>query len=319
MLAKEPNVKKSFNADIFIRFLWPYKEVFPLWNIGVKSLYEKELRELFKVFVDSGSVNEELLENLSSHFMLGWLVNEERLKELFTSMPTVEEINSGKKFLESNIYCEAWFSANQFNYYQQYLSTIEDKNKTKWLAQAIANIVHHNSPEFLTYFKSEIKLGDSFNNELANCLAITCDFVQLLTAIESQELKQYVSGAINKLIINRRIFRLTIDKAINNYDLIKFVNDDALEVLDFLSDWKHSYSFSISKLETINQTFLIDVLNSKKDNTWKHGFLQLLDNGGDADVIWWTEQIKKPIYSTKLLVNDWFVKNNKTFIKCASL
>jgi len=319
LLEDIPHAVKLFNANMFVEYLWPNREKFPNWKIGVSELEEKDIQGLFSVASKAGDINKELLEAISCRFRLGWLDGEVRLNDLYSSMPTVDSINDGTSILESNLYNEAWYTTNQFNYYQQGLSNIEKQNKAKWLAQAISNMIYHNTPQYISHYEPHIELNDEFHKELANCIVVSCDFDMLLTALEHQELRKYVVKAINELVVNRRVYRLGIDKVIAKYDTLKTVNSRSNEIVNFLGGWISRYKFTLGKLESINESFLTDVMNVENSNSWRDQFLELIDNGGDADVDWWIGQIEEPSNTIKLIVEEWYDKNDKSFIKCASL
>lgn len=319
LLENIPNAVKVFNANMFIEYLWPNREKFPNWNIGVSELVKKDIQSLFSVARKAGDIDKELLEAISNCFRLGWLDGEVKLDDLYSSMPTVDSINDGTSILESNLYNKAWYATNQFNYYHQGLSTIEKQNKAKWLAQALSNMIYHNTPQYISNYEPHIELNDEFHKELANCFVVSCDFDMLLTALEHQELREYVFKAIGQLVENRRVFRLSIDEVIAKYDTLKAINSTSNEIVNFLGGWIHHYKFTLNKLENINESFLKDVMNIEITNSWREKFLELIDNGGKADVDWWMEQIQEPSNTIRLIVEAWYSKNNKLFIKCASL
>ncbi|TMP01607.1 hypothetical protein CWC14_00795 [Pseudoalteromonas sp. S3260] len=319
LLEDIPYAVKFFNANMFIEYLWPNREKFPNWNIGVSELVEKDIQSLFSVASKAREIDKELLEAISSRFRLGWLDGEVRLSDLYSSMPTVDDINDGTSILESNLYNKAWYDTNQFNYYHQGLAKIEKKNKAKWLAQAFSNMIYHNTPQYIGNYKPYIELNDEFHKELANCFVVSCDFDMLLTALEHQELREYVYKAIGQLVVNKRVFRLNIEKVIAKYDTLKTINTMPNETVNFLESWINRYKFTLNKLEKINESFLRDVMNIEISNSWREKFLELIGNDGNADVDWWMKQIQEPNNTIRLIVEEWYSKNNKSFIKCASL
>lgn len=319
LLNKKPVILATFNAKMFINYLWPNREIFPLWEICVSELSEKNIQNLFAIVSEEGSINEELLKAISGRFRLGWLDGEIRLSEIYVSMPTVDSINDGTSILESNIYNEDWYATNQQAYYLTNVPNLDETYRTKWLAQAISNMVYHGTPQYISHLESYIVINDEFHDELSNCLAVSCGFNELIIATENENLKEYITEAINRLIVNRRISNLSIDKAIDNYDTIKKINNTPNETLNFLSGWIDLYKFKLSKLEVITESFLIDVSNIKNSSPWRDKILELIDNGGDADINWWISQIEQPSEKIKLLVSEWYIKNHKTLTKCASL
>lgn len=313
-----PYIIKLFNARVFVYYLWPKRSTFPNWQIEVSKLAEGDIKEIFSVIGKGSHVHKELLEEISSCFKVGWLSEEEGVLEVFRDLSSVEKINEGSLILESNIYCEDWYHSSLQSYYQQGLALIEDESKTKWLAQAVANIIYHNTPQNINFYESHIELTDEFHNELANCLAVSCSFGKVLSALENQMLSKYVKEAMHILIVNNRVMRLSIDAVIRKYSNLKALNIDKGKLLSFLGGWIGRYDFSLNELKSMDESFLSDVLDTDNPNVWRSRILELIDNGGDADIDWWVEQIEKPDSSTKLIV-EWYVKNNKIFTKCGSL
>ncbi|MCF2917543.1 KAP family NTPase [Pseudoalteromonas sp. Cn5-37] len=314
---RTPIITKLFNAKMFIHYLWPNRSSFPNWQIEVRKLKESDIKEIFSVINEEHYIDKELLEEVSSRFRVGWLSEENVLLELYKEFPSVEKINAGA-LLESNIYAEEWYHSSLQNYYQRGLSFIEEESKTKWLAQAVANIIYHSTPQNINFYESHIELTDEFHNELANCLAVSCSFGKILSALENQMLSKYVTKAINILILNSRVQKLNIDAVIRKYTDLKTLNIEEDKLLHFLSGWMKSYGFTLSALEKMDELFLFDILNTNSSNEWRSKILELIDSGGEADVDWWIEQIEKPNSSIKLIV-EWYVKNNKRFNKCGSL
>lgn len=318
LLRKTPSVIKSFDANMFIEHLWPKRKVFQNWKIGGERLKENDIKNLFSV-ANKADIHKDLLEYISSCFKLGWLNEDESLIKLYSSMPSAESINDEESILESNIYNEEWYEVNLHSYYQQGLETIDKQNKPKWLAQAISNMVYHNTYQYIAYYEDYIELNDQFHNELANCFAVSCGFDQLLSSLENEELSKYVAKAINILVANKRVNRLNITQAIKNYEALKVTNTDSSTILNLLWGWQAHYKFTLKALENMNESFLKDVINIDNSDLWRDKILKLIDSGGDADIDWWIRQIKKPSPTIKLLVDEWYLKNDKSLIKCGSL
>ncbi|MBO7928017.1 hypothetical protein J5X91_17390 [Pseudoalteromonas sp. K222D] len=317
LLKYTPNIIKSFNEILFIEHLWPKRKAFPNWKVGVGKLKEVNIQSLFFVANKAQTIDKELLEYISSFFKIGWLNEEEKTIELYLSMPEVESINNGISILESNIYLEEWYRAEQQSYYQRGITAIEEQYKTKWLAQAVSNIVYHKTPEHIRYYESYIILDSEFHNELANCLAVSCEFDMLISSLENESLSKYVAEAIKILLVKKRVNKLILSQVIEKYDTIKAINIEPSAMLIFFNGWIDHYKFTLKNLEGMNKSFLNDVINIKAPDLWRDKILKIIDN--EANMDWWLKQIEKPSNTIKLIVDEWYVKNNKSFIKCGSL
>ena len=316
----KPHVIGIFNAEMYSKYLWPNRDKYPNWKIEQDSLNEKNCQELFKYSVNVDKIDESLLKKISSCYHIGWLEKGNRLKQSYPDVANIEDIIDGDSFVESNIYSESWYVTNQFNYYHSYFSQLEDESdKVKWLAQAIANIVYHGTPDYLSYFKNDIKLTNEFHVELANCLAVSCDMTKIVKQLENDSINEYLFQAVNILISNHRIFKMNISLIINKFNIIQKTKVPVNELLKILSGWKQHYVFSLDKLLTVNSSFFNAILSNDEDDNWRTSFLDLINSGGDADSEWWVEQIKRPNTNVKNIFSNWYNANNKTFQKRASL
>lgn len=313
LINREALVSSIFNAEMFVEHLWPNRDDYSNWKIKKYNLNRKNCQELFQYEENIGGLDRFFLERVSSCFRIGWL--EEDNKYLYPDVASIDSINDDSRFIESNIYSGNWYSGNQANYYQSYYSHIDDTDKVKWLAQALANIVYHESPQYLSYFENDIELTSDFHKELANCLAVSCDFEKTITQLENESINNYLFAAVNLLITDRRIYRMDISIVISKYEVIRKTQVPVEKLLNFLSVWKRFYDFSLNQLVSLNSSFFNSVLSDDSESHWRGDFLQLIDSDGEADTTWWIEQIKNPSDNVKYIFSNWFNANNKTFLK----
>ena len=314
-----PLVISKFNAPTFVNVLWPNRTKFSNWKIEDTDFNEAKVGNIFDVFVAQKDAVRSLLWRILGVYRLGWMQGERPLAKLFPILADSAELEADPENVEKNVFAEIWHSQGQTDYYVTQLAEAKDNSlKARLVAQAVANITLHRNYNHQKLIASHLDIDSDFNLYLANYLAVSCSFSQILDALNQTDFALLIRGALKILIEKRRISSLGIQKAIQNFLQLQSLGLDNDVLIKWLEQWSGRDSSNLATLQEVNYAFVEAVFSSAEPNRYRDKFLSILGSE-EADIEWWLTQLGKPNENVRYIFEEYFGENQKKFTTCAQL
>jgi hypothetical protein len=313
-----PEIIKNFKADLFIKCLWNNRHHLKNWGIDKIIISEKQVDEIFIELTRLEKIDSTLLGRISNIYHLGWGCDLVAIKEKLPSITTLEELKKEPEKIKSNIYSAIWYNQDLCNEYYSLVTSISDENTKNILsAQAIANMIYHQSYQGISNFQDHIDLESDFCFYLADYLAISCDFQKIMDALKQPSIQPYIKDALKELIVQKRINRLSISNTIKDFELLQALSLSDEVLINWLSGWVARFNFNLSELVKINNSFVSFIFKLNSKDAWHNKIIEILSNDS-ANKEWWIEQIKKPNKNVQTIFEDGF-KDGVKFTNCKNL
>lgn len=303
-LNKTPEIVKHKNAKLFVNYLWPYSSELKHWKIASTKFNEETTKDILKIITSSESPDYNLLSLISSSYEISWSQQEDKLSYYIQALTSIADITTITNIIDINIHCSFWYEDLSHDYYQ-ILNQFDENNdlKTKWVAQAFANMIYNSQFTYLKRFTDalddETLKSEFFLSHLTNYLAISCEMDNLITALENNQIEIILQSAIKRLINDERIDSLDIQEVIKKYSTFQKIQMSDTELLNWLHAWEEYDQISHDNIANINNDFTTAIFNT--ETKWKNKFIKIINNTNISEGFW-LEQIKKPSSNIKTII-----------------